>query len=71
MATKPIIPQSPVGGKAADAFAASPPVSELRLAGAATKEAGDFTGQGTILLVEDEQSLRPLIARGLRSRGYR
>jgi two-component system, cell cycle sensor histidine kinase and response regulator CckA len=35
-----------------------------------TKEACDFTGQGTILLVEDEQSLRSLIARGLRSRGY-
>jgi two-component system cell cycle sensor histidine kinase/response regulator CckA len=30
----------------------------------------DFTGHGTILLVEDEQSLRSLIARGLRSRGY-
>ena len=37
---------------------------------AETKEACDFTGQGTILLVEDEQSLRSLIARGLRSRGY-
>jgi CheY-like chemotaxis protein len=37
---------------------------------AATKEARDFTWQGTILLVEDEQSVRSLIARGLRSRGY-
>jgi two-component system cell cycle sensor histidine kinase/response regulator CckA len=37
---------------------------------AATKEAWDFTGQGIILLVEDEQSLRSLIVRGLRSRGY-
>ena len=37
---------------------------------AATKEAWDFTGQGTILLVEDEQSLRSLIARGLRLRDY-
>ena len=30
----------------------------------------DFTGQGTILLVEDEEGLRSLNARGLRSRGY-
>ncbi len=34
------------------------------------RAAWDFTGHGTILLVEDEQSLRSLIARGLRSRGY-
>jgi two-component system cell cycle sensor histidine kinase/response regulator CckA len=30
----------------------------------------DFTGQGTILLAEDEEGLRALFARGLRSRGY-
>jgi two-component system cell cycle sensor histidine kinase/response regulator CckA len=44
----------------------------------AAKEAGteppkprpDLTGQGTILLVEDEEGLRSLNARGLRSRGY-
>lgn len=30
----------------------------------------DFTWHGTILLVEDEDGLRSLIARGLRSRGY-
>jgi two-component system cell cycle sensor histidine kinase/response regulator CckA len=30
----------------------------------------DLTGQGTILLVEDEEGLRSLNARGLRSRGY-
>jgi two-component system cell cycle sensor histidine kinase/response regulator CckA len=30
----------------------------------------DMTGQGTILLVEDEEGLRSLNARGLRSRGY-
>jgi two-component system cell cycle sensor histidine kinase/response regulator CckA len=44
----------------------------------AAKEAGaeppkpqaDLTGQGTILLVEDEDGLRSLNARGLRSRGY-
>ncbi len=32
--------------------------------------AADDTGQGTILLVEDEEGLRGLNARGLRSRGY-
>jgi len=30
----------------------------------------DLTGQGTILLVEDEEGLRALNARGLSSRGY-
>jgi two-component system cell cycle sensor histidine kinase/response regulator CckA len=47
-------------------------------ASAAAKEAApadakprtDLTGQGTILLVEDEEGLRALNARGLRSRGY-
>jgi two-component system, cell cycle sensor histidine kinase and response regulator CckA len=42
-------------------------------AAAATTEAkprADMTGQGTILLVEDEEGLRALNARGLRSRGY-
>jgi two-component system cell cycle sensor histidine kinase/response regulator CckA len=37
---------------------------------AAAKPRGDLTGQGTILLVEDEEGLRSLNARGLRSRGY-
>jgi two-component system cell cycle sensor histidine kinase/response regulator CckA len=32
--------------------------------------ATDLTGQGTILLVEDEEGLRTLNARGLVSRGY-
>ena len=32
--------------------------------------ATDLTGQGTILLVEDEEGLRVLNARGLQSRGY-
>jgi two-component system cell cycle sensor histidine kinase/response regulator CckA len=31
----------------------------------------DLTGEGTILLVEDEEGLRALNARGLTSRGYR
>ena len=37
---------------------------------AAPKPRADLTGQGTILLVEDEEGLRSLNARGLRSRGY-
>jgi two-component system cell cycle sensor histidine kinase/response regulator CckA len=39
-------------------------------AAAAPKPRADLTGQGTILLVEDEEGLRSLNARGLRSRGY-
>jgi two-component system cell cycle sensor histidine kinase/response regulator CckA len=39
-------------------------------AGAEAKPRADMTGQGTILLVEDEEGLRALNARGLRSRGY-
>src|SRR5262249_22025090 len=30
----------------------------------------DFTGRGTILMVEDDEGLRALMARGLRSRGF-
>jgi two-component system cell cycle sensor histidine kinase/response regulator CckA len=43
-------------------------VAKETLAGA--KPRADLTGQGTILLVEDEEGLRSLNARGLRSRGY-
>jgi len=51
---------------------------EAQATNGAAKEAGaeppkprpDLTGQGTILLVEDEDGLRSLNARGLRSRGY-
>ena len=39
-------------------------------AAAENKPRADMTGQGTILLVEDEEGLRALNARGLRSRGY-
>jgi two-component system cell cycle sensor histidine kinase/response regulator CckA len=39
-------------------------------AAAAKQKTADLTGQGTILLVEDEDGLRSLNARGLRSRGY-
>jgi len=41
-----------------------------REAAAEAKARTDLTGQGTILLVEDEEGLRSLNARGLRSRGY-
>jgi len=37
---------------------------------AASQANADLTGQGTILLVEDEEGLRALNARGLSSRGY-
>jgi two-component system, cell cycle sensor histidine kinase and response regulator CckA len=38
--------------------------------GEAAKPVADLTGHGTILLVEDEEGLRALNARGLASRGY-
>ncbi len=47
---------------AANGAAREPPVE--------AKPRADLTGQGTILLVEDEEGLRSLNARGLRSRGY-
>src|SRR5262249_3250972 len=47
---------------------------KLQQADAAAKDvkrvAADLTGPGTILLVEDEEGLRALNARGLASRGY-
>src|SRR5205814_383596 len=42
----------------------------LRAAEEAKRAATDLTGEGTILLVEDEEGLRALNARGLASRGY-
>jgi two-component system cell cycle sensor histidine kinase/response regulator CckA len=51
----------------ADAAAANGTAKE---SAAETKPGADLTGQGTILLVEDEEGLRSLNARGLRSRGY-
>jgi two-component system, cell cycle sensor histidine kinase and response regulator CckA len=48
---------------------ASDPVA-AKEAPADAKPRTDLTGQGTILLVEDEEGLRSLNARGLRSRGY-
>src|SRR5262245_6955390 len=59
-----VLPQIPTGEAPAiaDALAAAD-----KMARAAT---ADLTGQGTILLVEDEEGLRALNARGLSSRGY-
>jgi two-component system cell cycle sensor histidine kinase/response regulator CckA len=47
--------------------AAQPSAAPAKPAAAAT---ADLTGTGTILLVEDEEGLRALNARGLKSRGY-
>jgi two-component system cell cycle sensor histidine kinase/response regulator CckA len=55
---------------------ATPEVAAPRLAGPMPlaeekkRTTTDLTGQGTILLVEDEEGLRALNARGLSSRGY-
>jgi two-component system, cell cycle sensor histidine kinase and response regulator CckA len=54
--------EAPPEAAAANGAAKEPPV--------AAKPRADLTGQGTILLVEDEEGLRSLNARGLRSRGY-
>jgi two-component system cell cycle sensor histidine kinase/response regulator CckA len=42
----------------------------MTAAGEAVQTVADLTGEGTILLVEDEDGLRALNARGLSSRGY-
>jgi two-component system cell cycle sensor histidine kinase/response regulator CckA len=42
----------------------------LTATGEVTRAATDLTGHGTILIVEDEEGLRTLNARGLISRGY-
>ncbi len=47
-----------------------PEPAAVKAAPEETKPRADLTGQGTILLVEDEEGLRSLNARGLRSRGY-
>jgi two-component system cell cycle sensor histidine kinase/response regulator CckA len=54
-----LVPEAP---GIADALAAA--------ADAPARAGADLTGQGTILLVEDEEGLRALNARGLKSRGY-
>ena len=47
-----------------------PPTARPRKRRPRPSRGADLTGQGTILLVEDEEGLRSLNARGLRSRGY-
>jgi two-component system, cell cycle sensor histidine kinase and response regulator CckA len=46
------------------------PEPAVKETAAEPKPKADLTGQGIILLVEDEEGLRSLNARGLRSRGY-
>ncbi|HWL04722.1 MAG TPA: response regulator [Xanthobacteraceae bacterium] len=66
----------PAAEPVVDAPQSTPERSNAASAGSAEKppvvsEApADLTGQGTILLVEDEEGLRALNARGLASRGY-
>jgi two-component system cell cycle sensor histidine kinase/response regulator CckA len=55
---------------ATEAQAGNGTAKEAAAATEAAKPKPDLTGQGTILLVEDEDGLRSLNARGLRSRGY-
>jgi two-component system cell cycle sensor histidine kinase/response regulator CckA len=62
------LPQLPSSEAPAIAQAATA-VSEAAATASAAANA-DLTGQGTILLVEDEEGLRALNARGLSSRGY-
>jgi two-component system cell cycle sensor histidine kinase/response regulator CckA len=50
--------------------ATSAPAIAISAAGEMRGAATDLTGHGTILLVEDEEGLRALNARGLQSRGY-
>ena len=59
--------QGEAGATEAEASAIS---SALEAAEYAARAATDLTGEGTILLVEDEEGLRALNARGLTSRGY-
>ncbi|WP_139863572.1 cell cycle histidine kinase CckA [Bradyrhizobium ivorense] len=55
---------------APEAHAGNGAAKEAGAGAEAAKPKPDLTGQGTILLVEDEDGLRALNARGLRSRGY-
>jgi two-component system cell cycle sensor histidine kinase/response regulator CckA len=48
----------------------APDIAGAAPASTPARAAADLTGQGTILLVEDEEGLRALNARGLKSRGY-
>jgi two-component system, cell cycle sensor histidine kinase and response regulator CckA len=61
------LPRHLPGAAEAEAAAAA---TLVPAAAGADKPAADLTGHGTILLVEDEEGLRALNARGLVSRGY-
>ena len=63
------LPRYQPGAEAADAEAPAL-AGALTAAEQAARAAVDLTGEGTILLVEDEEGLRALNARGLTSRGY-
>src|SRR4051812_32087045 len=61
---------SPAELPGAGATPGAPAVRKAAPATPARPAAADLTGEGTILLVEDEEGLRALNARGLASRGY-
>jgi two-component system cell cycle sensor histidine kinase/response regulator CckA len=63
-------PEVQVEQPSAAVIATNGAAKEAAPAPAEMKPRTDLTGQGTILLVEDEEGLRALNARGLRSRGY-
>jgi two-component system, cell cycle sensor histidine kinase and response regulator CckA len=66
------LPRYVAGAAEAPAPAEAPAIAGAVAAAetAARVANGDLTGEGTILLVEDEEGLRALNARGLSSRGY-
>jgi two-component system, cell cycle sensor histidine kinase and response regulator CckA len=64
--------REPAPARATETAAAPLPIADALVAADQVKRAAtaDLTGEGTILLVEDEEGLRALNARGLASRGY-
>jgi len=60
----------PEADAASETQAATPDAARPQAQAGDKPRGQDMTGQGTILLVEDEEGLRGLNARGLRSRGY-
>ena len=67
----PGVEEKPVAALSiAPALDATKSAAENMAKQAASQANADLTGQGTILLVEDEEGLRALNARGLSSRGY-
>jgi two-component system, cell cycle sensor histidine kinase and response regulator CckA len=59
-----------IAAERADVAAAPSPIGAPAAVDRKLPDSVDLTGQGTILLVEDEEGLRQLNARGLASRGY-